>query len=120
MPSEPTLQDLQTLCALHRGAVEVMDGVRWAGGGPVYPAAINAFMSALVRGPWRIGDYDPGRTGETLANLADASLDDIRRLFLHCVRSERFTSGAWAGILKGDVPLEAVFERIEFLLAAQA
>ncbi len=94
MPNPPTGHDLQTLRALHRRALDVLDNTRWAGGGPIYPAEVNAFMSALARNPWQIGDYDPKHSEHTLANLSDASLDDIRRLFLHIVRSERFTTGA--------------------------
>ncbi len=119
MSTDPAWQDLEALRSKHQLALDALDRTRWEGGGPIYPAEVNEFMSSLIRGPWHIHNYDPALTPKTLANLSEASLDDIRQLFLHLHRSERFTTGAWTGILQGDVPLSAVFDRLESLVAPQ-
>lgn len=115
--TDPTPQDLEALRSKHQLALAALDRTYWAGGGPIYPEEVNKFMSSLVRGPWHILGYDRHRTQQTLANLSEASLDDIRQLFLHFHRSERFTTGAWTGLLEGDVPFPEIFDRLESLVA---
>ncbi len=117
MSTDPTPQDLETLRALHRRAIAALDRTRWAGGGPIYPEEVNEFMRRLIRGPWHIHHYDRDLSQKTLANLSEASLDELRQLFLHFHRSERFTTGAWAGLLEGDVPFPEIFDRLESLVA---
>ncbi len=117
MSTDPTLRDLHELRSRHQLALAALDRIRWEGGGPIYPEEVNGFMSSLVRGPWSSPGYDPALAQKTLASLSEASLDDLRQLFIHLHRSERFTTGAWTGILQGDVPLTAVFDRLESLVA---
>lgn len=93
-----------------------MDQTQWVGGGPVYPPAINDLMRSLGSDPWGGLQYDHKRSRETLEDLSTATLEDFRSLFTHIVRSERFSLGAWQGVLAGDIPWPAVFERLEELV----
>lgn len=112
----PTVDDLRRLRESHALATAAVDQTRWVGGGPVYPREVNDFMRSLGSPPWGSLRYDHTRSRATLDDISAATLDDIASLFTHIVRSERFTLGAWQGVLGGDIPWPAVFTRLEALL----
>lgn len=117
MPPKPTQNDLEALRSRYRLAVDALDRIRWEGGGPIYPKEVNEFMSLLDGPPWSRPSYDEAAATRALADLEGAGLDELGQLFLRLQRSERFSAGAWASLLKGGIPLPSVFDRIESLLA---
>ncbi len=119
MSHNPTVDDLHRLRERHALATAAVGQTQWVGGGPVYPREINDLMGALGREPWGGLQYDHTRSQAILDNLSSATMEDIRSLFTHIVRSERFSLGAWHGVIGGDIPWDAVFERLEALVDPQ-
>ncbi|USD68004.1 DUF6508 domain-containing protein [Vibrio sp. SCSIO 43136] len=81
---------------------------------PSYPREIIDFMENLQSDLWVNSNYCFSDSTEVIENLDNASAMDIKGIFTHFARIERFCDGAWIGILEKQ-PWEQLFERLEQL-----
>jgi len=89
---------------------------------PVYSDEIQHVFKLAASEVWRDSDYlnkdAPGMLGDP-AFIASASIDDIRTMLTQCVRSERFSPGYRALVVKSG-QLKQILERVQALRDAQA
>jgi hypothetical protein len=73
---------------------------------PDYPQDVHGFMNVLSSDFWADHDYTSKPVREWLASperLKKLSMEDLKAVFTHIVRSERFCDGAWESTLKSGL-----------------
>lgn len=70
---------------------------------PEYCEDVLAFFWLAGQPFWSDFDYDPRQAHALLGDeqfISTCSLDELKTLLTHCVRSERFSDGAWLHLLE--------------------
>jgi hypothetical protein len=70
---------------------------------PEYCDEVVAFFWLAGQPCWSDFDYDPRQAQALLGSeefIDTCSIDELRTLLTYCVRSERFTDGAWLHLLE--------------------
>ena len=86
---------------------------------PDYDDSIRHFFKMASGEAWRDPDYMEKDVPAMLADphfIMRASIDDIRTMLTHCVRSERFSPGYRAGVVKSG-QLRQILERLVVIRA---
>ena len=81
-----------------------------------YTPEVSRFFGAALSG-WLDPGYVPSVAGAMLADdarVAQASLEEVQQMLTYCARLERFSSGAWGGLL-GEGRVQALLRRLAVL-----
>lgn len=102
--------DLENLENKYQLALDHIDEIERVNCYPRYPKEISDFMYLLNKKPWSIS-YRPSKIINTLNNIEQANIDEIREVLTGISRAERFCDGAWENSLKSRI-LDPVFKRL--------
>jgi hypothetical protein len=84
---------------------------------PPYAPEVAAFFSAIQDEGFCDPNYSPAAAAEMMAGrerIARADIDDLRSMLTWCLRSERFSEGAWHALLR-DGKVFALLDRLREL-----